>query len=247
MAPTKKEQYHTYYSKPLVDSEGWTHGALDVQRANVLPVLLQQGNQEVGSHHDLVDNNVLLHLNVTNSNGKTKNLLQLELDGGLDVVDLGVKVVVVGNRSWELTGLGQLRTKQSWNLLDQHLRSNESIVLLGQLLDQLLVLVQLLQVLNAHGVNSKRLGSVNVEGVSEDAHSHVWTWNLWQLQGTRETLVSLRVVVLQTNLELNGLQEVSLLGLIGVGQDLLDVLTNLGGSDFRHVYQYLVGLAVFRR
>ena len=41
------------------------------------------------------------------------------------------------------------------------------------------------------------------------------------LDGTRETLVALGVVVLETNLELDGLDEVALL-LDGVGKELLD-------------------------
>ena len=213
----------------------WTHRRLDDQRTNVLPVLLQQGDQEVNSHHDLVDQDVLLHLNVTNSNGQTQDLLQLELDGGLDLVDLTVQVIVVGNWGWELTSLGQLWTQQSWDLLDQDFGSNEGVVLLSQLLNQLLVLVQLLQVINRHGIDTKRFSSVNIESITEDTDGHVWSWNLWKLQGTRETLVSLWVVVLQTNLQLNSLQEVSLLGLVGVGKDVLNVLSNLGGRNFRHV------------
>ena len=42
------------------------------------------------------------------------------------------------------------------------------------------------------------------------------------LDGTRETLVALGVVVLETNLELDGLDEVALLLAVGVGEELLD-------------------------
>ena len=42
------------------------------------------------------------------------------------------------------------------------------------------------------------------------------------LDGTRETLVALGVVVLETNLELNGLDEVALLLAVGLGEELLD-------------------------
>lgn len=57
---------------------------------------------------------------------------------------------------------------------------------------------------------------------------HVWAWNLWEADGSRETLISLWVVVLETNLELDGLQEVTLLGLEGVVQELLNVGTHSG-------------------
>ena len=42
------------------------------------------------------------------------------------------------------------------------------------------------------------------------------------LDGTRETLVALGVVVLETNLELDGLDEVALLLAVGLGEELLD-------------------------
>lgn len=237
----------------LVQSVRWTHGRFDDQGTNVLPVLLQQRNQEVNSHQDLVDQGVFVHFDVTDGNSQTQNLLQLELDGRSDISDLLVQVVVVRDWGWELTGLRQLRTQKSWDLLDQDFGSDESVVLLSQLLNQLLVLVQLLQILNGHSIDTTGLSSVDVESVTEDTNRHVWSWADWQLQSTRETLVSLRVVVLQTDLQLNGFQKVSLLGVVGVSQQFLDVFSNLRRSNLRHdcclflVFQrYLVFLSGLR-
>jgi len=42
------------------------------------------------------------------------------------------------------------------------------------------------------------------------------------LDGSRETLISLRVVVLQTDLELDGLDEIALLLAIGFSKEFLD-------------------------
>ena len=42
------------------------------------------------------------------------------------------------------------------------------------------------------------------------------------LDGARETLVTLGVVVLETELELDGLDEVALLLAVGIGKELLD-------------------------
>jgi hypothetical protein len=60
------------------------------------------------------------------------------------------------------------------------------------------------------------------------------TGNGGELDGSRETLVTLGVVVLEADLELDGLEEVPLLGLVGVLKELLDVRTNAGDRDFRH-------------
>ena len=42
---------------------------------------------------------------------------------------------------------------------------------------------------------------------------HVWAWDNWETDGSGETLVTLRIIVLEADLELNGLEEISLLGL----------------------------------
>lgn len=59
---------------------------------------------------------------------------------------------------------------------------------------------------------------------------HVGTGNGRQLDGTRETLVTLGVVVLQTDLKLDGLEEVPLLLILRVVEQLLDVLAHSGCS-----------------
>jgi hypothetical protein len=87
--------------------------------------------------------------------------------------------------------------------------------------------------------------------VTEDAERHARTGDDGELDGSGETLVTLGIVVLEADLEsiflltesatvrlvddlLDGLQEVALLGLIGVLEELLDVLANGGDRDFRH-------------
>ena len=46
--------------------------------------------------------------------------------------------------------------------------------------------------------------------------------NKYALDGTRETLVTLGIVVLETNLELDGLNKVAPLLAVGLGEELLD-------------------------
>lgn len=133
--------------------------------------------------------------------------------------------------------LGETGTQQTRDLLDQGFGSQESIVLLGELLDELLVLVEpigrksssasfliqihpdhrnaLLQILNGHVLQVNLLGLIDVGGVGQNAERHSGSGNVGQLDGTRETLVSLGVVVLQTDLQLDGFDEVSLLASVG--------------------------------
>jgi hypothetical protein len=47
---------------------------------------------------------------------EAENLLKLELDGGLDLVDLGDKVIVVGDGSRELAGCLRAHQKAEQNV-----------------------------------------------------------------------------------------------------------------------------------
>ncbi|GAM27382.1 hypothetical protein SAMD00019534_105570 [Acytostelium subglobosum LB1] len=53
--------------------------------------------------------------------------------------------------------------------------------------------------------------------ISENANGHLWLGDGGELDLTRETLVLLGVVVLEVDLELNGLGEATL-GFLGLGQ-----------------------------
>ena len=57
---------------------------------------------------------------------------------------------------------------------------------------------------------------------------HVGAGNAGQLDGARETLVTLGIVVLQADLKLNGLIEVTLLLIERVVEKVLDILAHSG-------------------
>jgi hypothetical protein len=200
----------------LVQSLGGTHGCLDDQATNVLPALLQQRHKVVDGQHDVGDELILRHINVADRDTQAQHLLQLELDRALDLSDLASQILSVGDRRRELASLGQTRTQKTRDLLDQSLGGDKGIVLVGELLDQLLVLVELLQIVGGHGVNAVVLGAVDVVLVTENTDGHARARDSGQLDGAGETLVTLRVIVLEADLEFDGLEEVALLGVLGV-------------------------------
>lgn len=65
--------------------------------------------------------------------------------------------------------LGETGTKETGNLLDQGVGSDEGIVLACELLDQLLVLVELLQIVGRHGINTAVLGTIDIMLVTKNA------------------------------------------------------------------------------
>lgn len=58
-------------------------------------------------------------------------LLHLEFDSRLDLVHLGHHVLIVSEQGGELASLVQPRAQDTRDLLDQRLRGQEGIVLLG--------------------------------------------------------------------------------------------------------------------
>ena len=108
----------------LVETNGLAHRRLDVKRLDVLPVLLEERDQEVDgcrtnvsrltmievvvrrTQHDVTKDLVVIHVNVANSNTQAKDLLELELDGGTDLSDLVVQVLSVRDWGRELASCG---------------------------------------------------------------------------------------------------------------------------------------------
>jgi hypothetical protein len=199
-----------------VNLEGRAHGTLDVNHLDVLPSLLKKRDQEVHRKLDIKDNFVVSHTDVGDGKGQASHLLHLELDGSLDGINLVLKNVVLIKGGGELTSLVEARTKDTRDLLDQGGGGQEVIIFLGELLNKLLVLVELLQVLNGHLVNSHLVGLLAMLGISKDTHGGVRLGDGRKLESTGETLVSLGIVVLKGHLKLHGLGEVSLLALEGL-------------------------------
>jgi hypothetical protein len=92
-----------YHNPTLVETLGRRHRSLDRQAAHVLPSLLQQRDKVVDGQHDVGDQLILGHANIANSDTHAENLLQLELDGGLDLSDLAREILVVGDWGREFT------------------------------------------------------------------------------------------------------------------------------------------------
>ena len=132
------QMYQYFITRYLVDTLWFSHSGLDGQGFNVLPVLLEERNQKVDWQVQVLDELIIRHWNITDSNVEAKNLFHLELDGGLDIIDFTKHIILMGQHGWEFTSLVQTWTQKTWDLFDQGFRSKESIVLLGKLLDQFL-------------------------------------------------------------------------------------------------------------
>jgi len=216
----------------LVDTLRWGHGRLNGKRANVLPPFLQEGDKVVDSQHDVSDEFVLRHADVSNSDAHADNLLKLELDGALDLGDLVGQVFGVRDWGGELAGLGETWSEETGDLLDERVGRDKGIVFASELLDELLVLVEFLQVITAHSINAMMLSAIDVVLVSENADGHARAGNLRQLDGSAETLVTLGIVVLESDLQLYGFEEITLLCFLAILKELLNILAHASDSDF---------------
>jgi hypothetical protein len=206
----------------IVNLLGRAHGGLDVEDLDVLPVLLQQRHQEVDGELHIKDDLSGVHGHVSDGDGHAHDLLHLELDGSLLGINLLLHVVGLVKKGGKFTGLGQTRTQDTGDLLEDRTGGQESVVLLGELLDDLLVLVELLQVLDGHSVDADGVGLFAVALGTKNAYRKVGLGDHGKSEGARETFVTLGIVVLKGDLQLHGLDEVTLLS--------LDILLSQGDS-----------------
>jgi hypothetical protein len=209
-----------------VETDRLAHGRFQVKRLDVLPVLFQQRDEEVDAQHGVGQDLIFSHLDMADSDTQAKNLLELELDRRTDFSDLVGHVLSVVQRGGELSGFGKTGSEETRDLLDKGFGSQERIVLLGQLLYQLSVPVQLLEIVSGHVFLADRLSTINVGGISEDADRHPWPGHVGEFDGSRETLIPLGIVVLQTDLQLDRLDKVAPLLAIGICEHLLDAASH---------------------
>jgi hypothetical protein len=228
-----------------VNLNGGTHCSLDVDLTNVLPLFLEETGQEIGSKLSVDTNLLAIHRNISDGNIKTHNFLHLELDGGLNLINLFLHVFATSKQGGELSGLGKTRTQQTRDLFDHVVRSKEEIVFLGKLFDHLLVLVKLFQILNTHVVNTNAVRLFTVSSVTQHAALHLRARDTGELECSRKTFITDRIVVFQRNLDFDCFGEVALLSFlvlavdmnifaVGEGNDVVDSLFKDSRVQLRH-------------
>jgi len=184
-----------------------------------VPALLEEGDQEVLSHGDVLSQLFLSHILVTDSDGEASHLLQLELDGSSGFVHLVLDGLVVSEDLREHADSVEGWPKNDGDLLDESVSGEKHRVLLGPVLDQLLVLVELLQGVEVSNIDvqASLFGFLLMLSVGDKADLKVLPGNVGESDSAGESLVLFGVVILESNLELDGLSEANLLvGSLGV-------------------------------
>jgi len=227
----KKREIKTQ-RKDLEDTDRSTHRSLDVERLDVLPALLKKGDEEVDATLDVSLDLFLSKRSIGNSNTKAKGLLHLELNLRLELKNLSGKIISVLNDSRELTGTVESRTVKLGNLTKNSLTSKEAVVLLAELLHGLLVTADSLKTINTKARKVELLGLIKVDLITKDANLDALLARIGKTDNTAETLILLNIPVLETNLEFDGLAEVTFTTLSEDGVD--SVVKSLGGNFAGH-------------
>ncbi len=215
-----------------VDALSGAHGGLDIETLDLLPVLGEEGDEEVNGGVNVGLDLLLGHGDVGNGNTHAEGLLglELELDSAADLIDLGLDSVTGVDTGGELAGLVETRSENTGNETDDGGGSKEGIVAVSEILDLLLVLVEELELILGHGVKTASLGLGVVDIVTEDADAELGAGDVGEDDRAGEALVLGGVVGLERDLELNGLHELALV-LLGIVEDGLDaVLDVLAGK-----------------
>eukprot|EP00349_Pseudokeronopsis_sp_Brazil_P008614 CAMPEP_0202965884 /NCGR_PEP_ID=MMETSP1396-20130829/10028_1 /ASSEMBLY_ACC=CAM_ASM_000872 /TAXON_ID= /ORGANISM="Pseudokeronopsis sp., Strain Brazil" /LENGTH=203 /DNA_ID=CAMNT_0049689073 /DNA_START=89 /DNA_END=699 /DNA_ORIENTATION=+ len=197
---------------------------LIVAAFEVLPSLLEEGDEEVDGHEDVLSDLVLSHAVIGDCDCHAGDLLQLELDAAPHIINLRLQALVVSHDLGKHADPVEDGTEDGGDLLHEGVSRKQHVVLLGPVLYLLLLLVELLQTLHVDAVNVEVLGFFHVLGVSNEADAHLWSWNVWQADSSSETLVLLGIVVLETDLQFDGLLELALLAVL---QNVFDTLGHL--------------------
>jgi len=220
-------------SRSSQELDGLGHGGLDVNRLHVVPALLEEGDQEVDRHHDVLLQLLIGEALSTDGGVEAGDLLELPFDGGTVVINLVGDGLVVGNDLGEHTNSVEDGAADDGDLLEDGVGSQQHGVLLGPGLDLLLVLVVLLEVIKGNDFDvALGLGDlVLMLLVGNDADLEGGTGAVGKTDGTNESLVLLGIVVLKSDLELNGLLELALLHLFSEFHDGLSDggVVDLGG------------------
>jgi len=174
---------------------------------------------------------------VANAASEAQHLLELELDCGLEFGGLFGEVVTESDGRREFVGTVHERADDTGDGLDDRLGREERVETGAHLLDELLVLVEFLEVFHVHARDSLLLCLVLMLKVADDANLHGWAADVWQAESSGETLVLLGIVVLEVELQVDGLKELALLAL---RENLLDCVVEHLWRDFGHGIERLV-------
>jgi len=197
-----------------------------VNGLKIVPSLLEHGDKEVEAHHDVGLEFLIIHIGATDGASHASDLSELELDGRTGVTDNGVEGGVLGDNGGEHLDSVKNGSNDDGDSLEDGVGSEEEIVFLGPLLDDFLVLVELLELIEGgEGEVSEEShvfdGLSSVLLISDQADLEVGTGHVGESDGTDETFILLGIVILKSELELNGLGE---LALSGFSSHLLDVI-----------------------
>jgi len=155
---------------------------------------------------------LIVHAFVTDGNIHACDLLELPLDGSSNIIDLLGDWLGMGDWLWESSDSVKNWSKNDWDLLNERISGEEKSVLLGPLLDKLLVLVELLEGIKGGDINTFKTGSggfILMLLIGNEADLQGWSWDVWKLDSSNESLVSHWIVVFEANLELDSLLELS--------------------------------------
>jgi hypothetical protein len=211
-------------------SDRLAHSGLDMDTLEIVPLLLQKRGKEIESHDNVLSDLLIIHALVSGSNVQAGDLLELPLDGSSNVIELLGEWLSMGYWLWESSNSVKNWSENDWDLLDKRVGGEKERELLGPSLDKLLVLVELLEVVKGGDLNSKVCcsGFISVLLISDEADLQVWSWDVWKSDSTNETLIFHWVVIFESDLELDSLCELSLLG--GFSH-LLDAIQNESVCD----------------
>jgi len=208
-----------------VNREHGAHGTLEVKYLDVLPSTLEKRDQKVDGQLDVTTELIFSHSHVADGKIHAKHFLHLVFDCACDLIDVVQRIIGRRNTGGKLSLAIETRQKTG-NTLNQSVRSHESVVLVGDLLEFSLFLLESLELVLRDVRESfvtSLLTHFDVFGVSDNTDLGAGLGGKGQSVCATETLVLGWVEIFNGDLQLDGLREVADLSraFLAIVRDLL--------------------------
>lgn len=156
------------------NSKAWALCCLNVQILHIVPAFLQERYKEVDTEIKVLANVLFAKVDCADRSTHAQNLLELELNSGLNFFHLILNAFRLTDHDRELVDFVEHVTEQSRDLSHERLASDQLVEGGSPFLDRFTLLVKFLETFNIDESDTGCLCLLAVECSADDSTSFAW-------------------------------------------------------------------------